>query len=67
MLQEKMTIPEDCVNDVRFEHVHQMPTRPDNVPSSKPRDISAKFSFYQEMEYLWSFVKNIKCIGISLW
>ena len=42
-LRDKMKIPED-VESIRFQRVHRIVTR---KPSSKPRPIIAKFSFYQ--------------------
>ena len=61
-----MKIPEEDVHveSIRFERMHQIVTR---KPSSKPRPIIAKFSFYQDKEFVWSFVKNLKgtAIGIS--
>ena len=37
VLKEKMKIPSDCVDDIRFERVHRMTTRHDRVSSTKPR------------------------------
>ena len=34
--------------------------------SSKPRPVIAKFSFYQDKEFVWSFVKNLKGSGIGI-
>ena len=36
------------------------------VHSSKPRPIIAKFSFYKDKEFMWSFVKNLKGSGIGI-
>ena len=66
MLTEKMKIPSDCVDDIRFERVHRMTTRQDRVNSTKPRGIIVKFSFYQDKEYVWSFVRNLKDSGIGI-
>ena len=52
MLTEKMKIPSDSVDDIRFERVHRMTTRQDRVNSMKPRGIIVKFSFYQDKEYV---------------
>ena len=52
ILTEKMKIPSDCVDDIRFERVHRMTTRQDRVNSMKPRGIIVKFSFYQDKEYV---------------
>ena len=63
MLTEKMKIPSDSVDDICFERVHRMTTR---VNSTKPRGIIVKFSFYQDKEYVWSFVRNLKDSGIGM-
>ena len=63
MLRDKMKIPEEDVESIRFERVHRIVTR---KPSSKPRPIIAKFSFYQDKEFVWSFVKNIKGTAIGI-
>ena len=34
--------------------------------STKPRAIIVKFSFYQDKEYIWSFVRNLKDSGIGI-
>ena len=57
MLRDKMKIPEEDVDSIHFERVHRIVTR---KPSSKLRPIIAKFSFYQDKEFVWSFVKNLK-------
>ena len=64
MLRDKMKIPED-VESIHFERaVHRIAS---SKPSSKLRPIIAKFSFYQDKEFVWSFVKNLKgsAIGIA--
>lgn len=66
MLKEKMNIPSYRVDGIRFERVHRMTTRQDRVNSTKPRAIIAKFSFYQDKEYVWSFVRNLKDTGIGI-
>ena len=65
MLQDKMKIPEEDMKSIHFERVHRIVTC---KPSSKPRPIIAKFSFYQDKEFLWSFVKNLKgsAMGITI-
>ena len=57
-------IPEEDVKSIHFDRVHRIASR---KPSSKPRPIIAKFSFYQDKEFVWSFVKNLKgsAIGIA--
>ena len=63
VLTEKMKIPSDSVDDIRFEWVHRMTTR---VNSTKPRGIIVKFGFYQDKENVWSFVRNLKDSGIGM-
>lgn len=62
-LVEKMSIPEEEVKKIRFERVHRMRTR---KAFSKSRPVIAKFSFYQDKEFVWSFVKNLKGSGIGI-
>ena len=64
MFRDKMKIPEKDVEKIHFERVHRIASR---KPSSKSRPIIAKFSFYQDKEFVWSFVKNLKgsAIGIA--
>ena len=64
-LVEKMSIPKKDVERIRFERVHRMRSR---KGSSQPRPVIAKFSdcFYQNKEYIWSFVKNLKGSGIGV-
>ena len=66
MMREKMNIPEEDVEGLHFERVHRIPTRQDIARSSKPRPIIAKFSYYKDKEYMWSFVKNLKGSGIGI-
>ena len=53
LLNKNLKIPQ---NDVGFERVHRLPTR----QSNKPRPIIARFSFFQDKEFVWSFIKNLK-------
>lgn len=62
-LVEKMKIPEKDVKNIRFERIHRLPTK---KTSSKPRPVIAKFSFYKDKEFVWSFVKNLKGTGIGI-
>ena len=66
MMREKMNIPKEDVERFQFERVHRILTRQDMVRSSKPRPIIAKFSFYKDKEFMWSFVKNLKGSGIGI-
>ena len=34
--------------------------------SSKPRPVIARFKLYQDKEFAWSFVKNLKGPGIGI-
>ena len=55
------------INEIRLERVHRPPTRQNSHTRTKPRPIIAKFSFYQDREYVMLKVKNLKGteIGIS--
>ena len=55
-LSENLKIPSQDVRQIRFERVHRIPTRQTN----KPRPIIARFSFFQDKEFVWSFIKNLK-------
>ena len=64
MLRDKMKIPEEDVESIHFERIHRIVAR---KPSSKLSPIIAKFSIYQDKEFVWSFIKNLKgsAIGIA--
>lgn len=67
MFEEKMNISKEDVDEIRFERVHRLPTRNNsNRGPAKPRPIIAKFSFYQDKQFVWSSVKNLKDTGIGL-
>ena len=66
MFEEKMNISKEDVDDIQFERVHRLPTRKNSVNPAKPRPIIAKFSFYQDKQFVWSSVKNLKNTGIGL-
>ena len=67
MMEEKMKISKEDMNEIRFERVHRLPTRRNPRRSTNTRPVIAKFSFYQDKEFVWSKVKNFKGteIGIS--
>ena len=67
MMEEKMKISREDMNEIRFERVHRLPTRRNPRRSKNTRPVIAKFSFYQDKEFVWSKVKNLKGtkIGIS--
>ena len=62
-LVEEMSIPEEDFKRIRFEHVHQMRTR---KVSSRLQPVIAKFSFYQDKEFIWSFIRNPKGSGTGM-
>ena len=62
-LVEKMSTPKEDVERINFECVHRM--LPRKVPST-PRPTIAKFTFYQDKEFIWSFIKNLKAPGIGI-
>ena len=68
MMRDKLKIPEEDIELIRFERVHRIPTKKNTSQgqNSKPRPIIAKFSFFQDKEYVWSFVKNLKNTNISI-
>ena len=43
-----------------------MPSRRNANTNAKPRPVIAKCSFYQDKEFVWSRVKNLKGSGIGL-
>jgi len=67
MMEEKMKISQEDMNEIRFERVHRLPTRRNPGRSKNTRPVIAKFSFYQDKEFVWSKVKILKVakIGIS--
>ena len=71
MFHENLKISgEDYIEQIRFERVYRIPTRQKQQqrsdPNSKPRPIIVKFSFFQDKEFVWSFVKNLKGSGIAI-
>ena len=44
----------------------KIPMRQNRASSMTPRAIIMKFSFYQDKEYVWSFVRNLKDSGIGI-
>ena len=66
MMEEKLGIIREDMNEIRFERVHRLPTRRNSQTRTKPRPIVAKFSFYQVKEYVMSKVKNLKGTGIGI-
>lgn len=60
MFEEKMNIRKEDVDDIRFERVHRLPTRRNQNNPDKPRPVIAKFSFYQDKQFVWSFSQKLK-------
>ena len=58
-----MKIPKEDEECIRFERIHRITPR---RSSSKPRPIIVKFSHYQDKEFVWSFVKNLKGTNIGI-
>ena len=65
-MEEKMKISREDMNEIRFERVHRLPSRRNPQGSAKIRPVVAKFSFYQDKEFVWSKVKNLKGTGIGI-
>ena len=63
VLREKMKIPKEDEECIRFECIHRLTPR---RSSSKPRPIIVKFSHYQNKEFVWSFVKDLKGTNIGI-
>ena len=63
MLVNKINFSKEDVDDIRFERVHQMLSQRNANTNAKPRPVIAKFSFYQDKEFVWSRDKNLKGSG----
>ena len=57
-LQKEMKIPSGELEDIEFERVHRIPTRP-KEDKTQPRPIIAKVSFFQDKEFIKSRIKNL--------
>ena len=53
-----MKIPSGELEDIEFERVHRIPTRP-KEDKGQPRPIIAKVSFFQDKEFIKSCIKNL--------
>ena len=62
----KLQIPNKDVTNIRFESAHRIPSRAPDRRSSRPRPVIARFSFYQEKEFVRSFCKNLKGTDIGI-
>ena len=61
-----LKIPADKVNDIRFERVHRISTNNSSLRApSYPKPIIARFSHYQDKDYVRSFYKNLKGTNIG--
>lgn len=59
-LRKEMKIPNDVLEDIEFERVHRIPTRPKEAQENtkqQPRPIIAKASFYQDKEFIKRRIK----------
>ena len=59
-LTKEMKIRQEDVNNIQFERVHRIPTKPLAVKKPYPRPIIAKVSFYQDKEFIKSHIKDIR-------
>lgn len=59
-LTKEMKISRDDVDNIEFERVHRIPTRPTAEKKSNPRPIIAKVSFYQDKEFIKAHIKNLR-------
>ena len=57
-LQKEMKIPSGELEDIEFERVYRIPTRP-KEDKGQPRPIIAKVSFFQDKEFIKSCIKNL--------
>ena len=65
-MEEKLVIIREDMNEIRFDRVHRLPTRHNSQTRTKPRPVIAKFSFYQDKEYVMSKVKKLKDTGVGI-
>ena len=63
LLREKMKIPKEDEECIRFERIHHITTW---RSSSKPRPIIFNFSRYQDKELVSPYVKNLKGTNIGI-
>ena len=60
LLVTKMQIPLEKVRSIRFERVHRIPKKMQNQrPPNRPRPVIARFSHYQDKEFVQSLYKNL--------
>ena len=59
-LTKEMKVRQEDVDNIQFERVHRIPTKPLAVKKPYPRPIIAKVSFYQDKEFIKSHIKDIR-------
>ena len=59
-LTKEMKIRPEDADQIQFERVQRIPTRPLAVKKPYPRPIIAKVSFYQDKEFIKSHIKDIR-------
>ena len=47
-----MNVSKEDVDEIRFERVHRLLTRRNQTNLNKPRPVIAKFSFYQDKQFV---------------
>ena len=67
LLVTKLKIPSEKVKDIRFERVHRISPRKtrNQKPPNRPRPVTARFSHYQDKEFVRSFYKNLNGTNIG--
>ena len=66
LLVTVMQIPLEKVKNIRFERVHRIPRKTQNQrPPNRPRPVIARFSHYQDKEFIQSFYKNLNGTSIG--
>ena len=62
----KLKIPPEKVKDIRFEQVHRIPRKTGNQkPPNRPRPVIARFSYYQDKEFIRPFYKHLNGTNIG--
>ena len=67
-LHKEMKIPSSDLQEIHFERVHKIPTRPKEYKKNQQRPIIAKVSIFQNKEYIKSHIKKLpkgKKLGVS--
>ena len=58
-LHKEMKMSSDDLNEIEFERVHRIPTRPSEEKKQHPRPIIAKASFFKDKELIKSHIKHL--------